>query len=223
MSRASKAPFDQRVARRSLLFAALYARAMRESQADAPAEVSRLAAWAEASGLDSEAEPAETELLNTPVGGLADRQVLNMSWLLESASMLGWSLGPVPLQEYDNVAFEDEVLDGLGCLQVVNVATRPIALRPDGELESMRSAYEFLLWRLRAFDLDGVRREDLFLEDSPLNLRFRKGDVLFGGKYLTQLSKRAVRELFSIVQERYQAISWVVLEVPRYSETPLDT
>lgn len=196
---------------------------MCENDPGSEPQLRKMRDWIGQNHLLEEAETPEAVCLKSSIGGLTEKQIRDMSWLLESTSILGWSLRAVPLQEYDDTAYEDEVLEGLGYLQDDNVFTRQGSLRPPDELEDLRASYEFLLWRLRDYDSNRKRRGDLMLDANPLKIQFRDGDVLFREAFLTQLDEPTIRELFSIVQERYQAITWVVDKYPHYYETPLDT
>src|SRR3712207_5225287 len=89
-------PPPDRVARRALVFAAVTGRTGIEDDASNPdAEEFRkdVDQWLQRIGAAAEAEPMELLALQTPLGSLSDRDLIDGSW--------AWALGRYDLPPYD--------------------------------------------------------------------------------------------------------------------------
>ena len=151
-------PSPERVAERALVLSAVVCRSGIECDAGkADAEKFRQAVvdWVKNLHLDAEAEAAEMEMLQTPLGKLDKKLVLDASWRTEGLAVLAWGLGRYGLPRYDKQAIGFAAADVLGFMQPrERTVLRAPELRSRAQIAALADQLFTLHWRLRQFSLD---------------------------------------------------------------------
>jgi hypothetical protein len=227
-------PLPQRVAERALVLSAVVCRSGIERDAgNEQVEKFRqqVVAWLQRFQLDSEAEPAEMEMLQTPLGKLAKQVVIDTSWRTEGLAVLAWALGKQQLPKYETQSNGPAAAEALGFLKPrEQTALHQPRLRPVQEIAALGDQIFTLHWRLRQFSLEPGAID--FLEFAktawfgPLSLdglNLSEKDLSIGGMPLARAPEREWRTVMSITQERHQAVNWLAGHESIYSQVTTDT
>jgi uncharacterized protein DUF4272 len=226
-------PSPQRVAERALVLSAVVCRSGIERDAgNAQAEKFRgnVVDWLTQLKLDSETEPAEMELLQTSLGELSQRVLVDTSWRTEGLAVLAWALGKYDLPSYDTQAVGFPIAETLGFMRPreATVLHAP-KLRKRKEIKALADQIFALHWRLRQFALhrsainfEEVARTAWF---GPLlkNLPLRDNDLALNGQPLSKTAEPQWRKALSTAQERHQALNWLEGHGVVYSRVSTDT
>jgi hypothetical protein len=224
-----------RVARRSLILAAVVCRGAIDSGAGQPeAEClqKRILGWLTGSDLWGEVEPSEEEILRTPLGRLETKDVIRATWYAEGLAILAWALDRLGFPRHDQKVDPYAVTDAAGFLgeeaaEVISTAK----LRNRAELGACRELLYAIHARLRDFarskdrknfaswverewiDTLGLDAADLIVDD----------DLAIDGEVISYAEVSRLHECEWITCERHRAIIWLLGGHPIYSQTPVDT
>lgn len=227
-------PSPQRVAERALVLSAVVCRSGIERDAgNAEAEKFRQAVvdWLKSLHLDAEAEAAEMEMLQTPLGKLDKKVVLDASWRTEGLAVLAWALGKYGLPRYDKQAIGFAAAETLGFMRPreSTVSNAP-ELRSREQIAALADQLFTLHWRLRQFSLDHkaidfeeVARTAWFGPLSLEGLSLNEKDLEIYGFPISQIPEPQWRTVMSIAQERHQAVNWLEGYEAIYSEVETST
>lgn len=229
------APSADRVARRALILLALSVRGLLDDDAGKPDEGradelrAQTWAWLRERGLHEEAEPAEAELLQTPIGRAERQAIIDAVWRAEGAQVLLWALGARALPAHDAQEHPYDVARAAGLRGAGDVLTSP-TLRPPAEIEAKRAQLEGLDWR---FVEQRVRPGPVdlaaFAARAPFGAFALDGVPLIGGDLALRGApiSEAPRELLSlctsIARERHAAANWLIGVNPVYSHVSTPT
>jgi hypothetical protein len=227
-------PSPERVAARALVLAGVSCRAMIESDAGKQgAEELRqqILPWLKEVGAANKLEPAETELISTPLGELERKREIELSWESEAMATLAWVLHcselPMPHTQCD----APEVADTLGFL--CGLSETPLfspKVRNGDEIDRLRDTYLTLHWRLRQFSVDSEQidllnyvRNCKWADMRVDELEIVEGDLGIAGISLKKVKYERFREVLSITQVRHQALNWLLGFEQLYSQVTTDT
>lgn len=227
-------PRALRVANRALVLAGLSCRGIIEADSDAPgAEQLRVSVrdWWDAVGVVSESEADELRIVETPLGALSEQDARNAGWRSEGLAALSWALGITPLPEFWRQCDPSAVANALGFLHPPEATVAAAAsLRPSEEIEHWTDAYLTLHWRLREFRQRPVAIDfEKFVAEckwGPLTLAELptvNRDLSIDGVAIAEWPQDQFRCVLSIVQERHQALNWLLGYEEIYSEVTTDT
>jgi Domain of unknown function (DUF4272) len=227
-------PLPGRVAARALVLAAISCRGLIEKDAGNPgAEELRqgILPWLDSIGAAEELEPAETNLLSTPLGGLDHKKTINMSWQSEGMVVLAWALGYAELPAAHVECEPSDIANGMGFLgERKKTPLHSPQLRESAEIEAWADTYLTLHWRLRQFSLSPVTMDFVdyvskcqwaALQLDHLEIQDR--ELAIDGVRLDNLESEAFRRTLGITRERHTAFNWLLGFEPIYSEVPADT
>lgn len=227
-------PAARRVAQRALVLAAVTCRGALEVDAgksDAEAFRRDVLVWLTSVGALAEAEGEERRMLESPLGTLDERRVIDATWRGEGLGVLAWALGRSELPSYQETVRPPEVADSLGFMEASGDAllNKP-TLRSPAELETLARRLFALHWRLREFtlrprpmDFASFARTGPFGPLDVSGLAFAKGDLAIDGRPLASVDERRRRECLSIARERQQAANWLCGQEHVYSDVGCDT
>lgn len=236
-------PSPERVAARAMVLGCIAVRGLMdldasqlEEGATAKIETRRqqLVARISEAGLGVEFEPAEKDLLDTPVGGLSEQQQLNSTWRFEGLAVLAWALRLRGMPAYDQVTETRPLIDALGIMADDPSVSQAILanpdLRPPDHVEILGEQIFAFHWRMRDFSLRPVAMD--FVEFGktcwfgPLDLSWAKlnhGDLELDGATISAAAPDTITSCNSIAQERHLAINWLRGQSEIYSETDTST
>lgn len=227
-------PVPDRVAGRAIVLSAVACRGSIEKDANDPGAEDlrkKVLAWIDRLGVGPELEAEELRLLETPLGRLEEKKVIDASWRSEGMVVLAWVLGRAELPPYDVQCVPSDVANLLGFLEEREATPldRP-EVRPQDEIEHWADTYLTLHWRLRQFSLE-ARTIDFagYVEScewGPLitdELGMVDGDLSLGGARVDLAAESDFRSALSIARERHQAFNWLLGYDPVYSEVSTDT
>jgi len=224
-----------RVARRSLVLAAVVCRASIErgvGDPDAESLYGRILVWLTGLNLWDEVEPSEETMLRAPLGLLESRDVIQAGWYVEGLAVLAWALNLFEFPSQGEQVDSYIVTDSLWFLDeaaedVINNAE----LRHPVELESCHELLYAIHCRLRDFVRNKVPKdftqwvEKAWLNSLSLNTAglFAQNDLAIDGGAISEAKSERLQEVMSITLERHRAIIWLVEGYEIYSQTPVDT
>jgi hypothetical protein len=224
-----------RVARRSLILAAVVCRGSIDSGAGQPEAESlrqRILDWLTGLNLWDEVEPGEREILYAPLGKLEAKQVIRTTWYAEGLAILAWALNRLGLPRHDEKVDPYAVTDSLWFLsedaaEVISTAR----LRSVTELEACRELLYAIHCRLRDFARNRGRKNfTTWVEKTWIaTLRLDAAhlivhdDLAIDGKAITEVEESRLQECEWATCERHRAIIWLFGEYPVFSQTPVDT
>lgn len=227
-------PDGERVAMRALVLASCVCRASLEEAPEhsiARRTYEDLLEWVALTGLREEFEPMEWELVTSPLGGLGQRQRIDLGWRAEGLGVLAWALSRVELPPYDCQVDAPPIGDAIGFLtdDARQLLAAPM-LRPTAELQRLADLMLTVHWRLRqhsskreALDFVAFAADctwaDMRLEDTMLI----RNDLALRGIPLAEVSESVFQECFSIARERQQAANWLIGTERLYSQVTCDT
>jgi hypothetical protein len=227
-------PSPERVAARALILAAVSCRALTEKDAGKPgAEELRqgLLPWLDAVGATDELEPAEIDLISTPLGELDPKTRLNAGWQSEGMAALAWVLGYAELPPVHVQCEPSDIANIMGFLDDrENTPMHSPRLRDDAEIDRLRDTCLTLHWRLRQRSFDPAPMDfvayvaactwgALRLDD----LEILNNDLAIDGVAIDKLNDNKYHEVLSITQERHQALNWLLGFENLYSQVTTDT
>lgn len=225
------------VARRALVLLACSERGLLDQDAGSPGEAEAEAlraetwAWMVEVGLDQAAEPAEVELLQTPIGKAHPQAIINGVWRAEGAQVLLWALGQRPLPRYDAQEHPYAVARDAGLRADDPAALRTPTLRSPEVLESKRLELTGLSWRFVQARVDGGQPVDFAavaaraaLGPYPTDdLDLLGGDLALRGTPISKADPELVGLCASIARERHVAANWLAGANPVYSRVDTPT
>ena len=224
-----------RVARRSLVLAAVVCRASIErgvGDPDAESLYGRILIWLNGLNLWDEVEPSEEAMLRTPLGLLETRDVIQAGWYVEGLVVLAWALKYLEFPVYGEQVDAYAVTDALWFLNgaAEDVITNA-ELRSPMELEACREFFCAVHSRLRDHVRNNVPRDFThWVEEEWLKLLrtdagalFAQNDLAIDGKPISEINDERLQEFMAVTLERHRAIIWLFEGYERYSETPVDT
>jgi hypothetical protein len=227
-------PAPGRVAARALVLAAMSCRGLIEKDAGDPsAEELRkqILPWLDTIGAVAELEPAEAALLSTPLGGLDNKQTINMSWQAEGMVVLAWALSYAELPAVHVECDPSDIANGMGFLdERRETPLHSPQLRESAEIEAWADTYLTLHWRLREFSLRSVTIDfvDYVSKCQWASLRLdhlevRDRELAIDGTRLDNLESKVFRRILGVTQERHTAFNWLLGFEAIYSEVTADT
>lgn len=224
-----------RVARRSLVLAAVVCRASIErgvGDPDAEALHGRILVWLTGLNLWDEVEPSEETMLRAPLGLLESQDVIQATWYVEGLAVLAWALKLFEFPYHGEQVDSYIVTDALWFLDEAaeNVITNA-ELRSPAELEACHELLYAIHCRLRDFVRNKVPKdftqwvEEAWLNSLSLNAAglFAQDDLAIDGEAISEARNERLQEVMSITLERHRAIIWLVQGYEIYSQTPVDT
>jgi hypothetical protein len=225
-------PSPERVAARALVMSTVTCRGFIEAEGRQAREFwARVSSWFGSLGLDSEIEPWERAVLETPLGRLKEKQLLDAQWQCEGLAVIAWALGCYDLPPYDQEAEASEAGNGLGFLEPRDktVLAQP-SLRPRSEIVQLKESLFSIHWRIREYLLRPASLDFAEFADTawfgPLSLervRLIDGDLALGEAPIFNYTPEEIQIYHSIVQERHRAANWLSGESLIYSETDMST
>jgi len=227
-------PTAARVAQRALVLASLACRASLEEEPEHPTAVRTyqdLTEWIPAMGIKGEFEPAEWEVISSPLGQLPERDRIDMSWRSEGLAMLAWALRRIEFPLYDQQVDGPAVGDALGFL---NDDARKLLdapeLRSAEELDWLVELTLAVHWRLREYSLRpnamnfaGFALKCQWAAMPVSDLTLVENDLALRGNPVSRAPERVFGECLSIARERQQAANWLIGTEPVYTEVTCDT
>jgi len=229
------APAAGRVAVRALALAALTARGLLEDERGHPGiggTHAGMLAWARDVGAEAEMEPAEREVLRTPIGSLPRQAQVDAVWRLEGLSVLLWALGRAEIPPHDRISDAQTLWAAAGLLDG-DAARRLLhapVLRPRGEIGALRGRLFALHWRLRDFSLRrGAMDFAQFASTAwfgPLDVTgvpLVDGDLAIGGVRIDRAPPEALGNAMSAASERHLAANWLWEGPDTYSQADVST
>jgi hypothetical protein len=227
-------PTAKRVAERALVLASLACRgAIEQDAGTTKAEEFRgkVSEWLKRSGMEREIEPAEHDILLTPLGKLSKEQHASATWQAEGLVVLAWALCRAGLPSYESTANAKQIADSLGWL--TDEAARfcqAAELRPTAEIQAVADKLFALDWRLADFQL---RKTSMNFQEfaqtawfGPLNvqgLQFVNDDLSVGGMAISEANEEARGMCRLITMNRRRAAEWLLGKTEIYSEVDLST
>jgi hypothetical protein len=224
-----------RLARRSLVLAAVVCRGSIDSGAGQPEAESlhkRIVDWLTDLNLWDEAEPCEERILRAALGKLDAKEVIWSTWHAEGLAVLAWALNRLELPRHDEKVDPYTVTDSLWFLsedaaELISTAKLP----SPPEREACRELLYAIHCRLRDFTRNKDRENftswvekawitTLGLDPAQLIVQ---GDLAIDGKSITEVEESRLQECECVTCERHRAIIWLCGEYPIYSQTPVDT
>jgi hypothetical protein len=216
------------VLRRALALSSVAARAGLEPRAgtsEALAQHRRMLAWLRDTGLDAALEPTEAELVQTPLGQLADAAAMDASWQAEGVHVLAWALDRQPALPHDRLVDPNDVAWQLGFLDDAALdAERDAELRGEREIDTFLARQLAVHWRLREYSLrpgpmdfaavvssGGWARLDI--DEAALVA----GDLAIDGGPIDRADAAQIERCTSIAIERHRAANWLAGADPVYS------
>lgn len=229
-------PTPTRVARRALALAALCGRALLEQEdlSDPGVENTRqrILQWIKAIGIGDELEPQEWKVLQRPLGGVEQQDIVNASWRLEGLGVLTWALNRFELPPLDQCVEAGKLLPSVGILSVEH-ATALISeppLRPMSELKSLQLRLLAIHWRLvhfrlkpEAMNFAEFARTAWFGPLDITDVRLIDNDLAVGDHAIADGQRELVNAVSSSAMERHLAINWLCGRSAVYSETDVST
>lgn len=233
-------PTAERVAARAMVLTAVVQRAYLEpdfQEGGTEGERTRqlLLKIIDAADLGDELDPAERQLLETPVG-CADELAANASWRAEGLAVLAWALRRYQLPSYDQCISSGDYLAEGGCLTVdalfrfLNIEgaedLRDTAvLRPAAEIGKFARQITVVSWRLRQFGLQPgpmdfvgyLRAHPNFKEIWLEHLHLVDGDLALGGVPIAAAPDEEVQRCTGRAVERQIAAYWLQGDDPVYA------
>ncbi|MFP2926103.1 DUF4272 domain-containing protein [Pyxidicoccus sp. 3LG] len=227
-------PEALRVAQRALILGAVAARAFLEDDPDDDREERRqwLLERVEGLGLGPELEGPERRMLEAPVGGLSQRQVIEGSWRSEGLAVLSWALGVSELPAHDESVNAVELV--FQRLRLIGDGKPPVLssprLRSLEELKRMERKLFVLHWRLRDFSLQPraldfaeFARTAWFGPFDLTGIALAKDDLAIEGVPISRADREQVSRSQSIAMERHLAINWLLGRARLYSRVDTST
>jgi hypothetical protein len=227
-------PTPERVAARALTLAAISYRSFMEREAEESgcgSDWGNMLPWLEAVGIFGELEPEERAILETPVGGLSERERIDTSWRSEGMVVLAWALCRSDLPPYRVECEPEEVSAALGLLEEyeTSVLAAP-QLRPLDEIDEAANVNLALHWRLRQheyhpgkMDFVAFARDCQWADLSLEGLDVVDNELAFGKTPLDEVDEEEYRHVLSITVERHRAFNWLLGFHTLYSEITTDT
>lgn len=216
------------VLRRALALSSVAARAGLEARAD-EAEARglhpRMLDWLRDTGLERDLEPAELELVATPLGALDPAAALDAGWRAEGAYVMAWALGRHEALPHDRLVDPHDVAWPLGFLDADALAREGGAeLRGEREIDTFLARQLAVHWRLREYaqrpgpmDFASVVANGgwarLDIDDAAL----ADGDLAIDGDSIDRAEPARIERCTSIACERHRAASWLAGSGPLYS------
>jgi len=234
-SKLRTSPDANRVARRSLVLAAVVCRGSiddHSDQSEAEALRTRVLEWLTKLALWDEVEPSEEKILHTPIGQLEQKDVNRAIWYVEGLAVLAWALHKYEFPRHDQLVIPHEVAEAVYFLcEDAEELIRTARLRSRIKLNACWELLYAIHTRLRYFLRNGRSKDfttwvekiwidALGIEASHLIV---DNDLAIDNKPISEVDYDRVRECDSITYERHRAIIWLVEHYPSYSQTPVDT
>jgi hypothetical protein len=238
MSEKKKRPSVARVARRALVLEFVHNRAYLEELPDkdeARLVLDEIREDVESRGILDEAEPAEREFLETPIGKASKQTATDGWWRLEGLCVLVWALGRVELPPYD-AGFDPRRMGSLEDLM------KEPRLRKAEEIHEVSRLVTLVRWRLvelmqrrvDQMDFKGyLERYHCFRPEWLEGLTFdAKGDLVAShlekgkrvpGKPIGEIGEHVIADLNSVNVERQIAAYWLEGDAEVYSEVQPST
>jgi hypothetical protein len=186
--------------------------------------------WLETIGAAGELEPAEAELISTPLGSLDKTTTWNAGWQSEGMVVLAWALGCAMLPPVHAECEPNDVANAMGFLdERENTPLHCPRLRDGAEIERWADTYLTLHWRLRLSREPGPMDFVKYVSActwGPLRvdeLEIQDNDLAIKGVRIDRLDHLAHRHVLSITQERHQAFNWLLGLESVYSQVTTDT
>jgi hypothetical protein len=224
-----------RVARRSLVLAAVVCRASIERNAGHPEAASlhnRILEWLTKLDLWDAVESSEEKILHTSLGKLEQQDVLRATWYVEGLAILAWTLKQFEFPRHDQEVDPVEVADAVWFLsEDAEELIRTARLRDPTELEACRELLYAIHSRLRDFIRSRGRKNfTRWIEKTWIDvLRLEAthlivdDDLGIDDKPISEAEDYRIQECMHITFERHRAINWLFGGYPSYSQTPVDT
>ncbi|MBB1473743.1 DUF4272 domain-containing protein [Luteimonas sp. MC1782] len=227
-------PGARHVHARALALASIACRAaLEQDPGDPEAEAMhlRLRAWLDATHLMAALEPAEVELITTPLGRLADKAAIDASWRAEGLYVLAWAMDLQPGLAHDRLVDPVAAAEVVGFLHDTPLDRDPAPqLRGERALDTFAAQQLALHWRLRDWqlhpqpmDFAAFVREcswaSLDVDESAL----LDGDLAIEGVRIDQADDEQLQRCLSIAGERHQAANWLLGGDPLYSNVDTST
>jgi len=232
----SETPVDAtRVARRSLVLAAMVCRGAIESgagQPEADTLHNRTLEWLTKLDLWDEVESSEEKILHTPLGELEQKDVIRATWYVEGLAILAWALNQFDLPRHDEKVDPYSVADAVWFLsEDADELIRTARLRNLTELEACRELLYAVHARLRDFARNRNQKdfarwvEKIWIEALRLDADHLivDNDLAIDDKPIIDVEENRLQECKWITFERHRAIIWLVEGYSSYSQTPVDT
>jgi hypothetical protein len=229
-------PPVERIARRALCLMAVSYRGMTERSEDSleksAQDLQDLLDWIQTTGIASELEEAETNLICQPRPSGMQEEMLRVEWTVEAAAVLAWGLGKLELPAYDKQASVGDVARAIGFLspQAANAFITQAALRSPAEILRLSTQLLAIHWRLREQRVRPGRRnfqaesQNAWYGRMPrTGVRFINGDLAVGECAIDDATDIATSTLQMAIQERHQAINWLCGASEIYSQTNTQT
>ena len=226
---AGEPPEMLRVVDRLVLMIALVERGFLEEEPGSDTEAYRVEMLQDLkeAGMLREAEDWEVAALEMPIGKLDEKLQWKLPWLSEGAAVLAWGLQQLELPAYD----EQVSVDALYQLrEKLSSAEAHRGLRSIDEIEKLSLQMLAIHWRLRQFQIDGKRMN--FVEYAPKSwfgpmdlglARIIDNDLEVGGRPLKDAPEKDWKCANGIMQERRQAIHWLLGHDAVYSQNDTST
>lgn len=228
-------PTSQRVARRMLALMAVAARGLIEPYSDEDdADVARLdiLTWLDTLEIWDELEPAELELLQSPVGTLDPPLDIDAAWRVEAVGALAWALQLYELPSYDTPVHAGELREVVRYLdpqaaQLIDEAK----LRESSEIDTFGDQMFALHWRLNYFyavdrkplDFAKVAKTSRFGELNIETARLIEGDLAIKETSIANAHDDERHICNGIVCERHRAANWLAGYDEVYSQVETAT
>ena len=229
-------PVDaQRTIRRALVLAALSCRGSIEAGAGQPEAESlrtRILDWIAFLNIDEELGSNEKRILQTHLGMLQQKDVIESTWVVEGLAILGWALNLIDLPKHDEKINPIVVTDSLCFLsEEAPDLFASARLRKKTELKAYREVAYAIHCRLKDYAKNKDRKEivtrvemawiDLLRIDPDHFIVC--GDLGIYDKEISDAEQERVQDCVWLTFERHRAIIWLLGGHPIYSETPVDT
>lgn len=232
----SNPPTARRIAERALVLSAIAARGEIEGVDTTDprfVEFCRdVVDWLRELDLSAEVETKEWAQLQTPLGGLAPQEEIDMSWRGEGAAVLAWALGRFVLPPYYRAVDPARVADSVGFLDddLAAEVLEGAQLRSRAEIEALANLMFGLHWRLRdnargkaVMDYRAFCRTAWFGPLETSGMEFSKNDLALEGVPVNAASDAQIATVRSIVVERQRAANWLLGQDEVYSAVSCDT
>ena len=192
----------------------------------------RILDWVALLHLEVELEPHEQKILNTPLGGLEPREVIEATWSIEGLAVLAWALNQFDLPRHD------EKVDAYGLTDSLHFLSEEAAelivsgrLRSTAELDAYREMVYAIHCRLRDFARNRQRKDfTAWVEEAWIELLkidpahlIVHGDLGIGDREIGDAEQHRLRICEWLTFQRHRAIIWLLGNYPVYSATPVDT
>jgi hypothetical protein len=205
------------------------------------ARIEALRDWLRNERLLGRLSAQESKVMAKPIGGWSAIERAIVSWRIESAGVIAWSLGLLEeIPAYDT-AFHTSLIRDV--VPRTGAATKDFILtaefRPEEEIQDARAAAESWLWRARTTRIQAD--EDMHTSPTPpekyteyVRSAARQGaangwfivvndDFPAFGKAYADLSLEEYCQASSVAQERLWGLNWICGYARDWDRVPLET